>query len=62
MTYGMFALIDRDDVLEPEDHTTLHAAINRAHSSIWAGRHWVIVDPAGRYAATPATQPTPEPV
>ncbi|QOC56077.1 hypothetical protein SEA_CLOWN_79 [Gordonia phage Clown] len=59
--YGMFALIDRDNVLEPEDHPSLQAAVVRANSPLWTGRRWVIVDPAGRYAATPSTTATPEP-
>ncbi len=54
---GVFILIDRDDILDPEDHVAFHDALVRAAEPLWADRPWVIVDPAGRYAATPTTKP-----
>lgn len=51
---GVFILVDRGNVLEPEDHLTFHQALVRANDPLWAGRPWVIVDPTGRYAATPS--------
>lgn len=58
MGYLTFVLIDRSNVLEPEDHRTLDDAVARANDPTWRNRPWVIVDPAGRYAATPATHTT----
>ncbi|QDB74935.1 hypothetical protein KNU57_gp67 [Gordonia phage Valary] len=59
MTRGMFTLTDRDGVLEPEDLGTLHKALCRAAEPIWADRPWLIVDPAGRPAASPTRKETP---
>ncbi|QMU22028.1 hypothetical protein [Gordonia rubripertincta] len=59
MTRGMFTLTDTANVLEPEDLGTLHKALCRAAEPIWADRPWLIVDPAGRPAATPSRKETP---
>lgn len=55
----MFTLTDTANVLEPEDLGTLHKALCRAAEPIWADRPWLIVDPAGRPAATPSRKETP---
>lgn len=57
---GVFILVDRGNVLEPEDHLTFHDALVRANDALWADRPWVVIDPAGRYAATPTTKPLQE--
>ena len=58
MSFLTFTLLDRDNLLEPEDHRTLAGALDRTRTAPWDGRRWMIFDPAGRLAATPATHTT----
>ncbi|AOE45054.1 hypothetical protein SEA_ZIRINKA_56 [Gordonia phage Zirinka] len=46
----MFTLVDLDGVLEPENATTIGAALDRTSHPLWKPRRWRIVDPAGRNA------------
>ena len=50
MTSGVFTLVDLDGVLEPENATTIGAALDRTNHPLWKPRRWQIVDPAGRNA------------
>ncbi|QWY84563.1 hypothetical protein PP496_gp54 [Gordonia phage Yeet412] len=61
MTSGVFTLVDLDGVLEPENATTIGAALDRTTHPLWKPRRWQIVDPAGRnaYSAPRTKEPIP---
>ncbi|AMS02804.1 hypothetical protein SEA_YEEZY_59 [Gordonia phage Yeezy] len=61
MTSGVFTLVDLDGVLEPENATTIGAALDRTSHPLWKPRRWQIVDPAGRnaYSAPRTKEATP---
>ncbi|WP_159067396.1 hypothetical protein [Gordonia iterans] len=46
-----FTLRDLEDILEPERFVHIDDALERATKcALWAGRPWLITDPAGRAA------------